>query len=242
MTIQRDSALPPWRQLAAILLGRIESGDIPPGARLPSISALAAEYDLALNTVRKALAELKAAGIIEIVPGWGSFARRNLAGLDLAFFGRQRGGVTLHNRRRHARRHHGVHSEHRHVVAAVITEQEPRTASLAAQHARCQATGKDTGETEPQRRLPLRWRRRHLNGRLEIETAGEPARHLSDPNLRHPCLSQQRHQARRRERTSQQPPSVVLMSRLAAPIRRRSLARHRVHLSVNTGAPNTGAE
>jgi DNA-binding GntR family transcriptional regulator len=71
--IRRDSAEPPWRQLYRLLRARITSGELAPGERLPSILDLADEYDLAPVTVRKALAALKAEGLVETAPGWGTF-------------------------------------------------------------------------------------------------------------------------------------------------------------------------
>ena len=67
--------MPPSRQIAAALRGRIESGDLPPGARLPSITTLMQEYGVARNTARRALGILEDAGLIEVVHGWGSFVK-----------------------------------------------------------------------------------------------------------------------------------------------------------------------
>jgi GntR family transcriptional regulator len=66
--IQREGPVAPWRQLAALLRGRIETGELPPGARLPSITSLAQEYDLAVTTVQKAVAALKEEGLIVTSP------------------------------------------------------------------------------------------------------------------------------------------------------------------------------
>jgi GntR family transcriptional regulator len=65
--------VPPWRQLAALLREQIEIGDMPPGARLPSILRLGPEHGIATGTVRKALDALKAEGLIETTPGYGTF-------------------------------------------------------------------------------------------------------------------------------------------------------------------------
>lgn len=71
MIIDPDSARPPWRQLADDLRRRIESGEI--SGRVPSEKTLAQDYGLAQNTVRKSLALLRAEGLIETTPGWGSY-------------------------------------------------------------------------------------------------------------------------------------------------------------------------
>jgi GntR family transcriptional regulator len=71
--INRSSSVPPWEQLAGILRGRIESGELAPGDRIPSVISLAQEYELAAGTVRKALAQLQREGLIESRVGWGTF-------------------------------------------------------------------------------------------------------------------------------------------------------------------------
>ena len=65
--------MPPYRQVANELRARIESGDLGPGARVPSITTLMQEYGIARNTARHALAMLAEEGLIEVTPGWGSF-------------------------------------------------------------------------------------------------------------------------------------------------------------------------
>jgi DNA-binding GntR family transcriptional regulator len=71
--INRSSSVPPWEQLADILRGQIKSGKLAPGDRIPSVVALAQEYDLAAGTVRKALGQLQREGLIESRVGWGTF-------------------------------------------------------------------------------------------------------------------------------------------------------------------------
>jgi GntR family transcriptional regulator len=73
--IEREGPVAPWRQLAALLRERIESGELAPGARLPSITSLAQEYDLAVTTVQKAVAALKDEGLIVTSP-MGTFVKR----------------------------------------------------------------------------------------------------------------------------------------------------------------------
>ena len=71
--VNRSSSTPPWEQLAAILRDRIQSGQLQPGERIPSVVSLAQEYDLAPGTVRKALTQLQREGLIESRVGWGTF-------------------------------------------------------------------------------------------------------------------------------------------------------------------------
>ena len=51
--------MPPSRQIADVLRGRIASGEYAPGSALPAITALADEFGVTTNTVRKALRILK---------------------------------------------------------------------------------------------------------------------------------------------------------------------------------------
>jgi GntR family transcriptional regulator len=71
--INRSSSMPPWEQLAGILRGRIDDGELRPGDRIPSVVSLAQEYDLAPGTVRKALTQLQREGLVESRVGWGTF-------------------------------------------------------------------------------------------------------------------------------------------------------------------------
>ncbi|MEU8122147.1 GntR family transcriptional regulator [Spirillospora sp. NPDC049024] len=73
MTIDHEGATPKYLQLAAILRKRIESGEIPPGRRIPSETELEAEFDLARGTIRAAIVALRDAGLVETVRGKGSF-------------------------------------------------------------------------------------------------------------------------------------------------------------------------
>ena len=73
--VNRGSVVPPWQQLAAILRAQIESGELAPGQRIPSVISLAQEYDLAPGTVRKAFGQLQQEGLIESRVGWGTFVK-----------------------------------------------------------------------------------------------------------------------------------------------------------------------
>jgi GntR family transcriptional regulator len=69
--IDYDSADPPYRQLAAILRGQIERGEIT--NRLPGERHLQQQYGMALVTVRKAVRVLRDEGLVKTQPGWGTF-------------------------------------------------------------------------------------------------------------------------------------------------------------------------
>lgn len=73
MSIDRDGPVPPYRQIAAVLRERIESGDIPPGRRIPSLVELEQQYGVARDTLRKAIQVLKDEGLVETVTGMGVF-------------------------------------------------------------------------------------------------------------------------------------------------------------------------
>jgi GntR family transcriptional regulator len=69
--IDHEAGQPPWMQLAAILRGRIERGEL--SGRLPSEKTLSQEYGLAIGTVRKAIAALRKEGLVGTMRGWGTF-------------------------------------------------------------------------------------------------------------------------------------------------------------------------
>jgi DNA-binding GntR family transcriptional regulator len=73
MVVVRDSGVPPYRQVADVLRMRIESGDLGPRRRLPSIAELAEEHGIARATAARAQQALVDEGLAEIVPGWGTY-------------------------------------------------------------------------------------------------------------------------------------------------------------------------
>ena len=60
--------MPPWQQVKAIIVERIEVGSYPPGGRLPSISDLAVEFGVARTTIQKATESLRDEGVIQTSP------------------------------------------------------------------------------------------------------------------------------------------------------------------------------
>jgi DNA-binding GntR family transcriptional regulator len=74
VTVDRGSAVPPYMQIAAQIRVRIESGEIQPGAALPSVSQIVGEYGVAKLTAQKALRLLVDEGLAKMVRGWGTFA------------------------------------------------------------------------------------------------------------------------------------------------------------------------
>ncbi|WP_102157995.1 FadR/GntR family transcriptional regulator [Zhihengliuella halotolerans] len=61
-------------ELVAALRRRIVAGDVSPGERLPSESALRAEFSLSRSAVREAMTRLQAEGFVHTRRGAGSFA------------------------------------------------------------------------------------------------------------------------------------------------------------------------
>ena len=64
-----------FRQLADLLRDRITSGDLAPGASLPSELRLAQEYGLSRTSVRQAIALLRSEGLVIVEPPRGTFVR-----------------------------------------------------------------------------------------------------------------------------------------------------------------------
>jgi DNA-binding GntR family transcriptional regulator len=74
MTIE-PSDVPLYIQLADILREQILSGEIPPTQALPSKRELREQYQVAANTVDRAMAVLKAEGLVRTIKGLGIFPR-----------------------------------------------------------------------------------------------------------------------------------------------------------------------
>ena len=60
-------------RMANHLAARIAAGELIPGARLPGERDLAAEYRVALGTVRRAVEELRSRGLVVTLPAKGTF-------------------------------------------------------------------------------------------------------------------------------------------------------------------------
>jgi GntR family transcriptional regulator len=80
MPIDRESPVPPSRQIANELRERIRSGEIPPGRRIPSLVELEQTYDVARDTLRKAVGILREEGLVETVQGMGVYVIDRSAG------------------------------------------------------------------------------------------------------------------------------------------------------------------
>lgn len=80
--ISDRSATPKYQQLAGLIRERIASGEFAPGDRIPSEAELGASYQISRITTRQALADLERAGLLERVPGKGTFVRHPSAHVE----------------------------------------------------------------------------------------------------------------------------------------------------------------
>lgn len=98
--IDRLSDRPPYRQIADSLRAAITSGQAAPGSRLPSEAALMDRLGVARMTVRQAIQELRAEGLVIAEHGRGVFVRvappvRRLASDRFARRARQAGKAAF---------------------------------------------------------------------------------------------------------------------------------------------------
>jgi len=68
--------IPRYRQIAAILRARIESGELQPERPIPSEAQIEQEFGVARATARHAVAVLRDDGLVVTVPGMGTYVRR----------------------------------------------------------------------------------------------------------------------------------------------------------------------
>jgi DNA-binding GntR family transcriptional regulator len=73
VTVDHFDATPLYVQLAAILRRAIETGELQPRKAVPSESYLMGEHGVSRGTVRHALDILRSEGLIQTVPGRGTF-------------------------------------------------------------------------------------------------------------------------------------------------------------------------
>lgn len=81
--VERGGATTLFAQVRDTLRARIGAGELAPGAKLPSEGELEAAFGVSRITVRQALAELHAEGLIEKINGRGSFVTRPAPPADL---------------------------------------------------------------------------------------------------------------------------------------------------------------
>ncbi|MFY1651606.1 winged helix-turn-helix domain-containing protein [Solwaraspora sp. WMMB762] len=62
---------PQWKQVADDIRAQVESGQLPPGDRLPPTDQLREQHRVATSVVRQAILALQAEGVVRGVPGVG---------------------------------------------------------------------------------------------------------------------------------------------------------------------------
>jgi DNA-binding GntR family transcriptional regulator len=67
-------------QVANHVANRIKSGEFPPGSRLPPERELAVYYEVAYDTIRRAMMELRKREMIVTVHGRGTYVNQRLHG------------------------------------------------------------------------------------------------------------------------------------------------------------------
>jgi len=73
VTIDHEGDVPVYLQLAAILRGQIDRGEIAPRRPLPSINRLSQEYGIARGSAEKAVQVLRDEGLVRTVIGRGVY-------------------------------------------------------------------------------------------------------------------------------------------------------------------------
>lgn len=87
IAVSHDSIIPLHTQLLNQLRHLILSGQWPPGSRLPSETELQRELKVSRSTIRQALGNAEAEGLIERVPGKGTFVALSPVGRRNNFLG-----------------------------------------------------------------------------------------------------------------------------------------------------------
>jgi DNA-binding transcriptional regulator YhcF (GntR family) len=66
----------PYHRITADLRGRITSGELPAGARVPSTRQIVQQYGVAMATASKVLSVLRQEGLVQVRPGVGTIVRQ----------------------------------------------------------------------------------------------------------------------------------------------------------------------
>jgi len=77
-SLDRRDGIALWRQVAGALEDAIRAGRHAAGERLPTEAALAAHFGVNRHTVRRAIAELEASGLVRAEQGRGTFVRADV--------------------------------------------------------------------------------------------------------------------------------------------------------------------
>jgi GntR family transcriptional regulator len=77
--VDHHDPVPVYQQLAAIIRGQIQRGELAPRSALPSESYLQQRYGVARGTARKAVELLRSEGIVYTVPQRGTYVAEKRA-------------------------------------------------------------------------------------------------------------------------------------------------------------------
>lgn len=75
--------IPPSQRVADDLRSRLQAGEWPRDAQLPSVSDLSVYYSTSRPTVLKALRVLADEGLISVKPQWGTFSNCGSEGAEV---------------------------------------------------------------------------------------------------------------------------------------------------------------
>ncbi|MCI0687922.1 MAG: winged helix-turn-helix domain-containing protein [Sporichthyaceae bacterium] len=73
--IDHDAPTPVYVQIGQIIAERIRSGELAPGRPVPSEKSMVQEFGVARDTARRAVAWLRAEGLVYTVAQRGSYVR-----------------------------------------------------------------------------------------------------------------------------------------------------------------------
>lgn len=76
--LSEASGVPYYRQVVDQVSDMIRAGTLPPGARIPSVRDLCKQLRVSLITVRRAYADLEAAGLVARRQGQGTFVAESV--------------------------------------------------------------------------------------------------------------------------------------------------------------------
>ncbi|WP_405892428.1 winged helix-turn-helix domain-containing protein [Streptomyces sp. NBC_01527] len=75
--MELDRTRPLWRQIAAVIISRIEDGTYPAGSRVPSALEISTEFGVVNATASKAMRHVREAGYTRGEVGLGTFVRED---------------------------------------------------------------------------------------------------------------------------------------------------------------------
>jgi len=84
IAIDHHTTEPPYEQVRRQIAAKVADGTLGPGARIPTVRALAEALGLAVNTVAKAYRALETEGVVETLGRRGTFVRPRSLDRDAA--------------------------------------------------------------------------------------------------------------------------------------------------------------